>query len=142
WALVDDMTVPSSIRLHSRVTIIPYQSRKNARYLATAKYLINDTSFPFYYHILVDQVYANIRHGTPLKTLVLDIKERGFADHKNIQRNFLFTDYLVSPNQFTYETLLKSHDINTLYNGQILDTGYPRVDLMYQANQDKMKQKL
>src|SRR5690625_950057 len=142
WALVDDMTVPSSIRLHPRVTIISYQSRKYARYLATAKYLINDTSFPFYFHKRDEQVYANIWHGTPLKTMGLDIKERGFADHKNIQRNFLFTDYLVSPNQFTYEKLLASHDIDTLYNGHILDTGYPRVDLMYQADQDKMRQQL
>ncbi|MEC1451088.1 hypothetical protein [Bacillus haynesii] len=32
------------------------------------------------------------------------------STHKNIQRNLLHSDYLISPNQFTYEKLLKSHD--------------------------------
>lgn len=142
WALVDESHVPSSIRFHPRVTIVRYKGRDYAKYLATAKYLINNTSFPFYFHKREEQVYANIWHGTPLKTMGMDIKQRGFADHKNIQRNFLFTDFLVSPNRYTYEKLLESHDIETLFNGQVLDTGYPRVDLMYKADKDKLKQQL
>lgn len=142
WALVDESHVPSSIRFNPRVTIVQYKGRDYAKYLAMAKYLINDTSFPFYFHKREEQVYANIWHGTPLKTMGMDIKQRGFANHKNIQRNFLFTDYLVSPNRYTYEKLLKSHDIETLFNGQVLDTGYPRVDLMYQADKDKLRQQL
>src|SRR5699024_11289886 len=130
------------IRSHPRVTVVTYQSQDYAKYLATAKYLINNTSFPFYFHKRREQIYANVWHGTPLKTMGMDIKQRGFADHKNIQRNFLFTDYLVSPNRYTYEKLLKSHDIETLFNGQVLDTGYPRVDLMYKADKDKLRQQL
>lgn len=142
WAMVDEHTVPISIRSHPRVTIVKYQSRNYARCLATAKYLINDTSFPYYFHKRKEQIYANIWHGTPLKTMGMDIKHRGFADHKNIQRNFLFTDYFVSPNKYTYEKLLKSHDVHTLFNGHILDTGYPRVDLMFQANQEDIRRRL
>src|SRR5699024_4178211 len=69
-------------------------------------------------------------------------KQRGFADHKNIQRNFLFTDYFISPNQYTYEKLLKSHDVYTLFNGAILDIGYPRVDLMFGVNKEMVRNRL
>src|SRR5699024_9714133 len=79
-------------RSHPRVTVVTYQSQDYAKYLATAKYLINNTSFPFYFHKRREQIYANVWHGTPLKTMAMDIKQRGFADHKKIQRNFLFTD--------------------------------------------------
>src|SRR5699024_3650366 len=142
WAVVDKATVPDDVKALPNVVIVRYQSREYAKYLAICKYLINDTSFPFYFHKREEQVYANIWHGTPLKMMGMDIKQRAFANHKNIQRNFLFTDYLVSPNRYTYEKLLKSHDIETLFNGQVLDTGYPRVDLMYQADKDKLRQQL
>src|SRR5690625_4187693 len=142
WALVDESHVPSSIRFNPRVTIVQYKGRDYAKYLAMAKYLINDTSFPFYFHKREEQVYANIWHGTPLKMMGMDIKQRGFADHKNIQRNFLFADYFVSPNQYTYEKLLGSHDVDTIFNGHILDTGYPRVDLMFHANREEVRKRL
>jgi CDP-glycerol glycerophosphotransferase len=142
WAMVDEGHEHPSLISHPRVTIVKYQGRDYVKFLATAKYLINDTSFPFYFHKRKEQIYANIWHGTPLKTMGMDIKQRGFADHKNIQRNFLFTDYLVSPNTYTYEKLLQSHDVYTLFNGAILDTGYPRVDLMFQADRDRIRKHL
>lgn len=98
------------------------------RYLATAKYLINNTSFPYYFIKREGQVYVNTWHGTPLKTLGRDIKQAGMTDHMNIQRNLLQTDILVSPNQFTYEKLLSSHDIYEIFPGWVADIGYPRVD--------------
>src|SRR5699024_4287635 len=70
------------------------------------------------------------------------IKQRGFADHKNIQRNLLFTDYFISPNQYTYEKLLKSHDVYTLFNEAIIDIGYPRVDLMFGVNKEMVRNRL
>lgn len=142
WVVVDEKKIPDFLKSHPRVVFVRYQSREYARYLATAKYLINDTSFPFYFHKRREQIYANIWHGTPLKKMGMDIHQRGFANHKNIQRNFLFTDYFVSPNRYTYEKLLKSHDVDTLFNGQVLDTGYPRVDLMFQANQANLRKQL
>lgn len=142
WVIVDENSVPLYIRSHPRVTVVTYQSQDYAKYLATAKYLINNTSFPFYFHKRREQIYANVWHGTPLKTMGMDIKQRGFADHKNIQRNFLFTDYFISPNQYTYEKLLKSHDVYTLFNGAILDIGYPRVDLMFGVNKEMVRNRL
>ncbi|WP_187373128.1 glycosyltransferase [Bacillus rubiinfantis] len=115
------------------VKIVAVHQPDYLKYLATAKYLINNTSFPFYFIKRDEQVYINTWHGTPLKTLGTNIKNAGMTDHKNIQRNLLQTDFLVSPNKFTYEKLLTSHDIKEIFAGKIADIGYPRVDLTYKV---------
>ncbi|MCY7793061.1 glycosyltransferase, partial [Bacillus haynesii] len=74
--------------------------------------------------------------------LVLDIKNRGMSTHKNIQRNLLHSDYLISPNQFTYEKLLKSHDIYEIYAGKVADIGYPRTDLTLETNGEEVRKTL
>jgi CDP-glycerol glycerophosphotransferase len=142
WAIREDTVIPEEMKNLPNVTFVHYQSPEYVRHLAIAKYLINDTSFPVFFHKRKEQIYANIWHGTPLKTLGMDIKNRGLTDHRNIQRNFLAADYLVSPNRYTAEKLLTSHDIETIYGGKVLDTGYPRVDLMYKADQEKLRSQL
>lgn len=142
WAIKDKLSIQEEYKHLPNVKYVIYQSIPYVKYLATAKYLINDTTFPYYFHKRKEQIYANIWHGTPLKTMGLDIKNKGYADHKNIQRNFLFADYMVNPNRFTYEKLLQSHDIATIYNGKVLDTGYPRVDLMFSADKEGIRRKL
>lgn len=142
WAIKDFSVIQEEFRHVPNITFVHYQSVSYIIHLATAKYLINDTTFPSYFQKRKEQIYANMWHGTPLKTMGLDIKNKGFADHKNIQRNFLLTDYMISPNQFTYEKLLKSHDIFTIYNGEVVNIGYPRVDLMFKADWVQLRKKL
>ncbi|MBG9783667.1 glycosyltransferase [Shouchella lehensis] len=124
------------------VEFVSVDSKGYLKYLATAKYLINDTSFPYYFVKRKEQIYINTWHGTPLKTLGIDIKQRSFAGHKNIQRNLLHTDYLVSPNEFTYKKLLKSHDIYEIFSGVVADIGYPRVDLTLEQDSMQVKESL
>ncbi len=73
----------------------------------------------------------NTWHGTPLKTLGLDIKGSGWADHKNIQRNLLQADKLLMPNKFTADRLITSHDLNGILPAQVYVTGNARVDLSF-----------
>ncbi|MGE8206622.1 CDP-glycerol glycerophosphotransferase family protein [Heyndrickxia sp. NPDC080065] len=142
WAIKDKAEIQEDYKKKPNVYFVRYQSIAYVKCLATAKYLINDTTFPYYFHKRKEQIYVNIWHGTPLKTMGIDIKNRGLSDHKNIQRNFLFADYMVNPNQFTAEKLLKSHEVYTIFNGKVLDTGYPRVDLMFHADKEKLRKKL
>ncbi|MFD2617052.1 glycosyltransferase [Terrilactibacillus laevilacticus] len=142
WALKDENTVHEEYKNKRNVIIVKPRSRKYNNYLATAKYLINDTTFPYYFQKRKEQIYTNIWHGTPLKHMGLDIKNRGLTDHRNIQHNFLYTDFMVNPNKFTYETLLKSHDVYNIYSGYVMDTGYPRIDLMFNADKDAIRKKL
>src|SRR5699024_12672062 len=59
WVIVYENSVPLYIRSHPRVTVVTYQSQDYAKYLATAKYLINNTYFPFYFLKRKLQIYYN-----------------------------------------------------------------------------------
>ncbi|MCY8370613.1 glycosyltransferase [Bacillus haynesii] len=144
WVINDisDPMVEELKRNYQNVSFTSVDSNHYLKYLATSKYLINDTSFPFYFVKRDEQIYINTWHGTPLKTLGLDIKNRGMSTHKNIQRNLLHSDYLISPNQFTYEKLLKSHDIYEIYAGKVADIGYPRTDLTLETNGEEVRKTL
>ncbi|CAI8868247.1 MULTISPECIES: glycosyltransferase [Bacillus] len=144
WVINDnsDPMVEELKKNYQNVSFTSVDSNHYLKYLATSKYLINDTSFPFYFVKRDEQIYINTWHGTPLKTLGLDIKNRGMSTHKNIQRNLLHSDYLISPNQFTYEKLLKSHDIYEIYAGKVADIGYPRTDLTLETNGEEVRKTL
>ncbi|MCY9370439.1 glycosyltransferase [Bacillus haynesii] len=144
WVINDisDPMVEELKRNYQNVSFTSVDSNHYLKYLATSKYLINDTSFPFYFVKRDEQIYINTWHGTPLKTLGLDIKNRGMSTYKNIQRNLLHSDYLISPNQFTYEKLLKSHDIYEIYAGKVADIGYPRTDLTLETNGEEVRKTL
>lgn len=124
------------------IEFVQVDSKGYLKYLASAKYLLNDTSFPFYFFKREGQVYVNTWHGTPLKTLGTDINGRSMSGHKNIQRNMLHVDFLVSPNEFTYKKLLNSHDVYEIFPGKVLDFGYPRVDLTLNTDSSKVKEEL
>lgn len=103
-------------------------------YLSSAKYLINSVSFPPYFLKKENQIYVNTWHGTPLKTLGKDM-EGSITQHSNLQKNFLQTDYILSPNEFTSEKIVYSHDINDIYTGKVLENGYPRIDNIFYESQ-------
>lgn len=125
---------PNQTNIH----FIQYESKSYLELLATCEYLINDTSFMPYFIKRDQQIYINTWHGTPLKTLGLDIKNAKLSDHKNIQRNFLHTDYLIMPNQFTADHLIKSHDLNGILNSKVYITGNPRVDLTFSTKKEQL----
>lgn len=100
-------------------------SREYDRALASAKYLITDTSFPPYFIKKPDQVYLNTWHGTPLKAMGRIVPGREYA-LGNIQRNFLIADYLLFQNEFSRDMFLRDYMIRDIYPGNILVSGYPR----------------
>ncbi|WP_407058478.1 CDP-glycerol glycerophosphotransferase family protein [Paracerasibacillus soli] len=50
WAVKTKTVIPPAFKNHPNVTFVIYQSFDYAKYLAISKYLINDTSFPYYFH--------------------------------------------------------------------------------------------
>ncbi|UDM78998.1 glycosyltransferase [Vagococcus fluvialis] len=118
---------------------IEHESYEYFKILSTAKYLINDTSFFEYFIKREDQVYVNTWHGTPLKTLGKDIINSGIASHKNIQRNILSTDYLIMPNEFTANKMIKSYDVEGILNSRVFVTGQPRVDNIFKDREEMRK---
>lgn len=128
WVINDLSSVPDYIKNLANVYFVKHGSDLYVEMLATAKLLINNSTFPPYFTKRKDQVYINTWHGTPLKTLGKDMNGR-FLEHKNFTRNILQSDILLSPNKFTTNILENSHDISGIYTGLILESGYPRIDL-------------
>ncbi|QRN90967.1 CDP-glycerol glycerophosphotransferase family protein [Mammaliicoccus sciuri] len=141
WVINTPTIETDKYKNNENVIFVKVNSDEYLYYLAKAKYLINNTSFPPYFCKREDQVYLNTWHGTPLKTLGIDMN--GPIDQlKNIQRNFLQTDYLLSPNEFTTEKLVNSHNLDGIYTGEILEVGYPRIDLITKTNSKDILDKL
>ena len=124
------------------VKLVKINSRKYARILSKAKYLINNVAFPNYFIKKEGQVYINTWHGTPLKGLGKSIKDAP-NESGNYTRNFLMTDYFIMPNNYTYEIMKRDYMINNLYKGEYIISGYPRNSVFYDNKQrNKIRRKL
>lgn len=133
WVLNDLSRIPANCAGRSNVVFVARDSQLYRRYLATAGWLVNNSTFPSYFIRREGQKYLNTWHGTPLKTLGKDIRGN-FMEHKNTARNLLHATHIISPNQHTSHVLLERNDIAGLYQGQLAQTGYPRNDLVTQAS--------
>jgi CDP-glycerol glycerophosphotransferase len=134
WVTNDKTFVPHSVKTQPNVAVIRRNSAGYRRHLATAKYLINNVTFPAYFAARPGQHYLNTWHGTPLKTLGKDIGT-GFLEHKNVARNFLHATHVLAANQFTADVLTRRYDVDTLMSGSVAITGYPRVDRTLNASE-------
>jgi len=114
---------------YKNVTFIQYQSYAYLKYLCSAKYLINNVTFPSYFTKKEGQIYINTWHGIPLKSLGYDVPN-GRIETANVIRNFMHTDYLISANDFLTNIYNTSHKLSSLYSGKIIEEGYPRLDLL------------
>lgn len=107
------------------VKLVCISSYKYLKILATAKYLINNSSFPVYFIKKDEQVYLQTWHGTPLKTLGKKMR-KGIESMYNVQHNFLQASYLMHPNEFTKNAIMEDYNLNELYTGKVALSGYPR----------------
>lgn len=135
-AIKEDTIIPESLKFNKNIIFINRDSDAYLRYLCRAKYLINNVSFPYYFTRKEGQVYLNTWHGTPMKTLGKDIKNP-FQDHANVARNFLQATHIISQNRKTSEVLLDRYDVKNMFSGKIAETGYPRVDLSLNLNDEQ-----
>lgn len=114
----------------NNVKMIDIRSNDYAKALASAKYLVTDTSFPPYYIKKPDQVYLNTWHGTPLKAMGRIVPMREYA-LGNIQRNFMIADYLLYQNDFSRDVFTEDYMLKNIYPGTIMVSGYPRNSIFF-----------
>lgn len=116
------------------VSLVRQGSLRYYRLLAQVRYLFTDTSLPRAYIKKDGQILVNTWHGTPLKKMgKYNLTERHSMG--NIQRNLLFSDYLVFPNDYMRETMLESYNIDTSFRGEALCAGYPRNSVFFRPQQ-------
>lgn len=136
WSVADFEAlspVISKFKDMPNVEFVKRNSEKYLKYLATSKYLINNSTFQSFFTPKSNQIYINTWHGTPLKKMGFDIP--GNPSHsQNVLRNFLSTDYILSPNLHTTKVFSDSYKLKGLYKGTIIEEGYPRIDLTLNTN--------
>jgi len=133
--------IPDHFKRASNFVPVTKNSYLYTHYLATARILVNNATFPVYFTKKKGQVYINTWHGTPWKTLGNDNP----LQNGNTARNFIHADCLLSPNEHTSDILIKRYGIDGLFQGELLESGYPRIDLLIKAtrgSKQKLKERL
>lgn len=131
WSVEDFDFLANIISKFNNYPNVKFVKRNSKRYLkclATCEYLINNSTFQSFFIPKKDQCYINTWHGTPLKSMGFDIPGNP-AHSQNVLRNFLSTKYILSPNFHTTKMFTDSYKLDGLYEGTIIEEGYPRIDL-------------
>ena len=130
WILNDEHVPVNGNAVRARRMSIKY-----FYYLATSKYFVNNVNFHDHYIKRPGQIEIQTMHGTPLKTLGLDIPNE-FPTKKQEDKfikkcgrwNYLAvqSDYVVDVTTGCYK-----------FKNEYLKTGYPRTDILYTKNNDE-----
>ena len=124
-----------------QVQVVKHLSRRYLQLLASAEYLLNDTSFYSFFIKKSGQKYFNFWHGTPLKALGKDVEQ--VTAGANVQRNFYMTDAIIVSNTRTKEVLADTHGLNGIYQGQMLIAPSPRNSILLDPEKrDTVRQQL
>lgn len=124
---------------YPNVICVKARTKEYCEWLATAEYIICNSSVPSWAMKRDEQIYINTWHGVPLKTLGRDAKDRSPMSMLNSQRNFFYCDYMVMPNAYTIEHMLDAYDLRGMTTCKIVDAGYPRTDLVRNTNPEYIR---
>ncbi|WP_162308085.1 glycosyltransferase [Segeticoccus rhizosphaerae] len=142
WVISDDEAAGATMRefaRHPRVRFVQQGSPSYHRALATAKYLVNNATFPPDFGKREGQVYVNTWHGTPLKTMGYDEPEGG-PNARNVIRNLLSADYLLASSPFMAEQMYESsYRLTNVFSGEIVTEGAPRVDRQHLDASERLR---
>jgi len=118
-----------------------FGSRKYYSYLARARYIVVNTHLPHWIIRRNGQYIVQTWHGTPLKKLVHDVERSNFvwrSLQNKVKKEVRSWSILISPNQFTSDALRSAFR----YRGEIAETGYPRNDILNDANRASIEPKV
>ncbi len=134
--------------INDKKSKIPYKHTKVKRfsirycyYLARSKYYIFNSRQPVWVKKRKDNVFLQTWHGSPLKRLVFDIEDISSASSrykKQFYKQSRSWDYLVAPNQYSSDIFRRSF----MYKKEMLETGYPRNDILHGKDKRQMADKL
>lgn len=126
---------------YDNVVFVEVHSDEYMKALSSAKYLVNNVTFPTYFVKNEGQVYINTWHGTPLKSMGYE-QAGGNFESANTVRNFLQADYLIAANSIMTSMYLESYKLRGILPGTVVEAGYPRNDLLLRSERDEILQKL
>lgn len=131
WVLSDPKAFPETVAEFAGNPRVKFVQRRSMAYwkaLATAGYLFNNATFPAEFGKREGQVYVNTWHGTPLKAMGYD-EPSGAIESRNVIRNFMMADYLLSTSPFMSERMYEqAYRLTNIAPGRLVEVGYPRTD--------------
>lgn len=110
-------------------------------YLARARIWVNNQNFPTYIKKRSETTYLQTWHGTPLKKMLFDIENimgrtEDYLDR--VSQAVQEWDYLLSPSVYASNAFRSAFQ----YEGKILETGYPRNDIFYRTDKEKISKNI
>ncbi len=125
------------------VKIVKKDSAAYYKYLATSKYLISNSTFGYYFEKRPEQVYINTWHGVPTKSMGYEHTVERVENARGPARNYLMANYIVSANRFMTDVMYRrAYKADGLFEGTVLETGYPRSDAIVCPDTDSVYKKL
>ena len=113
-----------------------------AKYMAKAKYIVENVSFPSYFSKRAGQITINTWHSITVKTLGFDMPNGRVEQTHNVLRSFLQTDYIISANSFMTNIFKNSYKLQGLYEGTIVEEGHPRNDVLINSDPEYVYKKM
>ena len=133
---------------HKQITGDGIRVRKNSveyfYYLATSKYFMDNVNFDEAFTKREGQIYVQTMHGTPLKSLGLDVPTdfKTKKDESDFIERCSRWDYLLVQSDYVSGLSKRCFE----FEGELLEVGYPRTDILYSRDNEKdiieLKQKL
>ncbi|MGI8433250.1 MAG: bifunctional glycosyltransferase/CDP-glycerol:glycerophosphate glycerophosphotransferase [Nocardioidaceae bacterium] len=103
-----------------------------------ARYLIVNSSLPYFFRKREGQLYYQTWHGSPLKQIAHDRPHLDFSNWHH-RRQLLIArdgwDFLLSQSEFCTGALRSAFR----YDGEVMEFGYPRNDLLVSAEADEVR---
>lgn len=125
------------------VKVVKKESTEYYKYLATCKYLISNSTFGYFFEKRAEQVYINTWHGVPTKYMGYEHTVERVENARGPARNYLLADYLVSANGFMTDVMYRrAYKMGGLFQGKVLELGYPRCDTIIKPDADYVYKKL
>ncbi len=137
WAVA-----PGTPDLPESATVVEPDSRAYLEALGRARYVVTNNTMPGYFRKRAATTYVQTWHGTPLKRIAFDIPGRSLANPpkymRALGRDIAAWDHLVSPNPFSSDIFRRAFR----FGGDVLETGYPRNDLLSSADRDAIRDRV
>ncbi len=133
---VDDLARP----VPDGSTPLLLRSRRWLEVLFSARYVINNSNFPFYYRKQPGQTYVQTWHGTPLKRIGNDVPLANLSlpYRAAMKREASYWDVLLAQNGFAAGVLPPAFG----FGGEVIEEGYPRNDDLLAADSEERRLKV
>jgi CDP-glycerol glycerophosphotransferase len=122
-------------------TAVRAGSREYYEAMARARYVIANDHFPDWFVRREDQICLQTWHGTPLKRIggdLAEVRRRRPRFERAVRLQAPNWQYVLSPNRYATPIMRRAYEIE----GEILETGYPRADVLSRPDRDELRAQL